>query len=222
MAHMGQHSNMGYNVVDLPPPISTCLNLLGVKGANRESPGANTRQLARILAGAVLAGEGHTKKEIEGKRQAEANKLTKGHCWLVVLEEEHGGFLMSHSNRATNPAADAEDQDPSCLDLKRAATADADNRLRWWHHSRIIRVSRASGGKDRHSKISWPKLRRSRASEEWRGFEPQPRRRGWESLGHDAIVVLHVDDDEVVAVRPEISPRVGEKERRWLWRWRYG
>ncbi|XP_021834287.1 transcription factor TCP2-like [Prunus avium] len=57
------------------------------------------------------------------------------------------------SSRATNPAADDEDQDPSCLDLKRAATADAGNRLRGWHHSRIIRVSRASGGKDRHSKV---------------------------------------------------------------------
>ncbi|CAL9027419.1 unnamed protein product [Prunus brigantina] len=36
---------------------SACLNLLGVKGANKESPGANARQLARIVAGAVLAGE---------------------------------------------------------------------------------------------------------------------------------------------------------------------
>ncbi|CAN1141323.1 Transcription factor TCP2 [Linum perenne] len=37
-----------------------------------------------------------------------------------------------------------------------AAAAAADcpsNRLRGWHHSRIIRVSRASGGKDRHSKV---------------------------------------------------------------------
>lgn len=30
---------------------------------------------------------------------------------------------------------------------------DDGNRLRGWHHSRIIRVSRASGGKDRHSKV---------------------------------------------------------------------
>ncbi|KAK8564157.1 hypothetical protein V6N13_005624 [Hibiscus sabdariffa] len=36
---------------------SVCLNLLGVKGANRESPGANSRLLATIVAGAVLAGE---------------------------------------------------------------------------------------------------------------------------------------------------------------------
>ncbi|MED6143493.1 3-hydroxy-3-methylglutaryl coenzyme A reductase 2-A [Stylosanthes scabra] len=36
---------------------SACLNLLGVKGANKESPGGNSRQLATIVAGAVLAGE---------------------------------------------------------------------------------------------------------------------------------------------------------------------
>ncbi|KAG9129531.1 hypothetical protein Leryth_013111 [Lithospermum erythrorhizon] len=36
---------------------SACLNLLGVKGANREVPGANARQLATIVAGSVLAGE---------------------------------------------------------------------------------------------------------------------------------------------------------------------
>ncbi|KAG8377208.1 hypothetical protein BUALT_Bualt08G0004300 [Buddleja alternifolia] len=36
---------------------SACLNLLGVKGANKESPGANSRLLATIVAGSVLAGE---------------------------------------------------------------------------------------------------------------------------------------------------------------------
>jgi len=36
---------------------AACLNLLGVKGANLESPGANAHTLARIVAGAVLAGE---------------------------------------------------------------------------------------------------------------------------------------------------------------------
>ncbi|XP_062024970.1 3-hydroxy-3-methylglutaryl-coenzyme A reductase 1-like [Rosa rugosa] len=36
---------------------SACLNLLGVKGANREAPGSNARQLASVVAGAVLAGE---------------------------------------------------------------------------------------------------------------------------------------------------------------------
>lgn len=36
---------------------AACLNLLGVKGANREAPGANSRLLATIVAGSVLAGE---------------------------------------------------------------------------------------------------------------------------------------------------------------------
>ncbi|PIA26238.1 hypothetical protein AQUCO_09500008v1 [Aquilegia coerulea] len=36
---------------------SACLNLLGVKGANQESPGSNSRLLATIVAGSVLAGE---------------------------------------------------------------------------------------------------------------------------------------------------------------------
>eukprot|EP00253_Pinus_taeda_P006824 PITA_06824 len=36
---------------------AACLNMLGVKGANVESPGANAQTLARIVGGAVLAGE---------------------------------------------------------------------------------------------------------------------------------------------------------------------
>nr|AHZ59734.1 3-hydroxy-3-methylglutaryl coenzyme A reductase [Panax notoginseng] len=36
---------------------SACLNLLGVKGANKESHGSNSRLLATIVAGSVLAGE---------------------------------------------------------------------------------------------------------------------------------------------------------------------
>jgi len=36
---------------------SACLDLLGVKGASLESPGANARLLATVIAGAVLAGE---------------------------------------------------------------------------------------------------------------------------------------------------------------------
>nr|AET72045.1 3-hydroxy-3-methylglutaryl coenzyme A reductase 2 [Dimocarpus longan] len=39
------------------PSQSACLNLLGVKGASREVPGANSRLLATIVAGSVLAGE---------------------------------------------------------------------------------------------------------------------------------------------------------------------
>ncbi|XP_010534322.1 PREDICTED: 3-hydroxy-3-methylglutaryl-coenzyme A reductase 1-like [Tarenaya hassleriana] len=36
---------------------AACLNVLGVKGASKESPGMNSRRLASVVAGAVLAGE---------------------------------------------------------------------------------------------------------------------------------------------------------------------
>ncbi|MFS8023886.1 3-hydroxy-3-methylglutaryl-coenzyme A reductase 3 [Helianthus anomalus] len=36
---------------------SACLNLLGVKGANKESASSNARQLAKVVAAVVLAGE---------------------------------------------------------------------------------------------------------------------------------------------------------------------
>ncbi|KAK7499766.1 hypothetical protein BaRGS_00009107 [Batillaria attramentaria] len=39
------------------PPQAACLEMLGVRGSNPESPGANAKQLARIICGTVLAGE---------------------------------------------------------------------------------------------------------------------------------------------------------------------
>ena len=36
---------------------AACLNMLGVRGANVAQPGANAQNLARIVAGAVMAGE---------------------------------------------------------------------------------------------------------------------------------------------------------------------
>jgi len=36
---------------------SACLELLGVRGANKEKPGQNAQQLARLVAGTVMAGE---------------------------------------------------------------------------------------------------------------------------------------------------------------------
>lgn len=36
---------------------SACLNLLRVKGASKKLPGSNSRLLAKIVAGTVLAGE---------------------------------------------------------------------------------------------------------------------------------------------------------------------
>jgi hydroxymethylglutaryl-CoA reductase (NADPH) len=39
------------------PPQAACLKMLGVHGPNRASPGGNAAQLARVICGAVLAGE---------------------------------------------------------------------------------------------------------------------------------------------------------------------
>lgn len=39
------------------PAQAACLEMLGVRGAHRERPGANAEQLARIVGGTVLAGE---------------------------------------------------------------------------------------------------------------------------------------------------------------------
>ncbi|KAJ8925985.1 hypothetical protein NQ315_009840 [Exocentrus adspersus] len=39
------------------PPQSACLEMLGVKGSHETSPGSNAKQLARVVCGAVLAGE---------------------------------------------------------------------------------------------------------------------------------------------------------------------
>jgi len=36
---------------------SACLEMLGVRGANSQTPRANTKQFARILCATVLAGE---------------------------------------------------------------------------------------------------------------------------------------------------------------------
>ncbi|PQM32680.1 hypothetical protein Pyn_30629 [Prunus yedoensis var. nudiflora] len=47
--------------------------------------------------------------------------------------------------------------------------------------------------------LSLPKLQRSQASEEWPGFQRRPSCGGWECLEHEAMVVLHVNDDKIVA-----------------------
>ncbi|XP_067013691.2 3-hydroxy-3-methylglutaryl-coenzyme A reductase isoform X2 [Anabrus simplex] len=39
------------------PPQAACLDVLGVRGANKDCPGANANMLARIVCGTVLAGE---------------------------------------------------------------------------------------------------------------------------------------------------------------------
>ncbi|KAM5587620.1 transcription factor TCP2-like [Rosa sericea] len=58
------------------------------------------------------------------------------------------------STIAKNPDEEDDGSGGGGRELKRAGGGDpGTNRLDGWHHSRIIRVSRASGGKDRHSKV---------------------------------------------------------------------
>lgn len=39
------------------PPQAACLGMLGVQGPNKQNPGGNAAQLARIVCATVLAGE---------------------------------------------------------------------------------------------------------------------------------------------------------------------
>ncbi|ENN81135.1 hypothetical protein D910_01964 [Dendroctonus ponderosae] len=82
------------------PAQSACLDILGVKGSNRENPGANACQLAKIVCGTVLAGE-----------LSLMSALTAGH--LVKSHLRH--------NRSTTLLPDAFDRKknillPSCKD----------------------------------------------------------------------------------------------------------
>lgn len=39
------------------PPQASCLEMLGLRGSNRENPGQNADGLARVVCGTVMAGE---------------------------------------------------------------------------------------------------------------------------------------------------------------------
>lgn len=69
---------------------SACLNLLGVKGANKETPGSNARLLATIVAGSVLAGELSLMSAISAgqlvKSHMKYNRSSKDVSQIVCLE----------------------------------------------------------------------------------------------------------------------------------------
>ncbi|KAL6197418.1 hypothetical protein ACLB2K_033027 [Fragaria x ananassa] len=54
---------------------------------------------------------------------------------------------IGNGGRGSSSVAKNPDEEDNNREIKTT------NRLNGWHHSRIIRVSRASGGKDRHSKV---------------------------------------------------------------------
>ncbi|EEE68986.1 hypothetical protein OsJ_27912 [Oryza sativa Japonica Group] len=97
---------------------AACLDLLGVKGANRESPGSNARLLATVVAGGVLAGElsllsalaagqlvkSHMKYNRSSK---DMSKRSRAHQTKVKDSEVYGDIVM---------AADA-DTNSSCSEF---------------------------------------------------------------------------------------------------------
>nr|GMD01519.1 3-hydroxy-3-methylglutaryl-coenzyme A reductase-like [Ipomoea batatas] len=104
---------------------AACLNLLGVKGASNKVPGANSRRLATVVAGAVLAGElslmsaiaaGQLVKNLIGRVvsiteqkvvQVNSNPQrlidfviedSRGSQLTVTLWEEHVDFVLPYYN----------------------------------------------------------------------------------------------------------------------------
>nr|GMC91971.1 verticillium wilt disease resistance protein [Ipomoea batatas] len=71
---------------------AACLNLLGVKGASNKVPGANSRRLATVVAGAVLAGELSLMSAIA------AGQLVKSH---MKYNSTIPDFLAKFSNLTT-------------------------------------------------------------------------------------------------------------------------
>lgn len=79
------------------PAQKAALQLLGVAGANVNNPGANARQLARVVAGTVLAGE------LSLMAALSANHLISAHMQLnrKPTHDAHG----SHGKKAASHAA---------------------------------------------------------------------------------------------------------------------
>ncbi|KAI3992050.1 hypothetical protein MKX01_014941 [Papaver californicum] len=75
---------------------SACLNLLGVKGANKESPGSNARLLAKIIAGSVLAGELSLMSAIS------AGQLVKSHMKYNRSSKDVSSIVASSKGRIDN------------------------------------------------------------------------------------------------------------------------
>lgn len=80
------------------PAQNACLQMLGCDGPNYEKPGANAEQLARVVAGTVLAGE-----------LSLMSALTAGH-----LVKSH----LSHNRKADKPQLDAGDTGHSLAGMK--------------------------------------------------------------------------------------------------------
>nr|GMC99711.1 3-hydroxy-3-methylglutaryl-coenzyme A reductase-like [Ipomoea batatas] len=77
---------------------AACLNLLGVKGASNKVPGANSRRLATVVAGAVLAGELSLMSAIA------AGQLVKSHMKYNSSPVKHKKSIDYSFSENPNPA----------------------------------------------------------------------------------------------------------------------
>lgn len=86
------------------PSQSACLNLLGVKGASKESPGSNSKLLATIIAGSVLAGELSLMSAIAAgqlvKSHMKYNRSSKDVSKVASYKESPSGRLEIYGNRS--------------------------------------------------------------------------------------------------------------------------
>jgi hydroxymethylglutaryl-CoA reductase (NADPH) len=74
-------------------PQSAMLDLLGVRGAHQETPGDNARQLARIIAAGVLAGE-----------LSLNSALCAGHLVKAHMAHNRSAVTSAAPSRAPTPA----------------------------------------------------------------------------------------------------------------------
>ncbi|ONK55702.1 uncharacterized protein A4U43_C10F130 [Asparagus officinalis] len=86
----------------------------------------------------------------------------------MEIEENHRNHKRSRVGNGNQAAAKLDDDEDDGDQNKELSiinnNSSSNNRMRPWHHpsSRIFRVSRASGGKDRHSKVYTAKGLRDR------------------------------------------------------------
>lgn len=76
------------------PPQAAMLDMLGVRGAHATTPGANSRQLARVIAAAVLAGE-----------LSLCSALAAGHLVKAHMEHNRSNMPTRTSTPAPSPSA---------------------------------------------------------------------------------------------------------------------
>jgi hydroxymethylglutaryl-CoA reductase (NADPH) len=87
---------------------SSCLDLLGIKGPNRDIPGANSQQLARIICASVMAGE------LSLCSALAAGHLVKSH---MIHNRKGGSETVTGPSTTSTPISTSSAKEPNmtCL-----------------------------------------------------------------------------------------------------------